>query len=231
MESLLSANLEGVVFDWDGTLVDSQTAYVEAFRSTLAAFGYQMSTADADYVVGRAFPDCLTYFSNQTSLGTPTSFEKEWRAGFNARIEEGIPIFPDAVQCLEYANALKLPLAVATQTPRKQFEIALSATGLKYLVPVSVCRDEVPKPKPAPDLYIEACIRICKHPSQCLAIEDSPTGAISARDAGLVVLSVARDPAKQEELAKYSYIVVDTLSPGLINRFMSINKVHTDTME
>jgi HAD superfamily hydrolase (TIGR01509 family) len=223
-------SLTGLVFDWDGTLVDSQTAYVEAFRSTLATSGYQMSVADADYVVGRAFPDCLAYFSNFANFRSPSSFEQEWRADFNTRLEGGIPVFPDAVECLEYANALNLPLAVATQTPRRQFEIALDAVGLRHLVPVSVCRDEVGRPKPAPDLYITACSRIGQPPSQCLAIEDSPTGAASARDAGLVVLAVARDPAKREALKKLSHTVVDTLRPLLVAQYMRADAQHVWTL-
>jgi beta-phosphoglucomutase-like phosphatase (HAD superfamily) len=218
--------LTGLVFDWDGTLVDSQTPYVEAFRSTLATYGYQMAITDADYVVGRAFPDCLAYFSNLANLGPPLSFEQEWRADFNARLEDGIPIFHDAVECLEYANGLKLPLAIATQTPRRQFEIALDAVGLRHLVPVSVCRDEVERPKPAPDLYIAACSKLGQSPSQCLAIEDSPTGAASAREAGLVVIAVARDPSKREALEKLSHAVVDTLRPLLLAQYMRTGAQH-----
>jgi HAD superfamily hydrolase (TIGR01509 family) len=205
--------MRAVVFDWDGTLVDSQTSYVHSWRETLAAFGYSAPAEELNYVYGRAFPDCLDFFASKFTFD-PERFESQWRSDFRDRLEREIKVYPDAVNCARECVKEGIPLAIATQTPRVEFDKALEYTGLGEIGRVSVCRDEVSKPKPAPDLYIEACRRLREKPEHCLAVEDSVVGVTAARDAGMCVLAVARLKSDRSNLERVAHHTVDFLEPA-----------------
>jgi beta-phosphoglucomutase-like phosphatase (HAD superfamily)/prenyltransferase beta subunit len=202
--------LQAVVFDWDGTLVDSESLNLATWASQLTAFGYTPSRAELAQLPGRTFPDCLRYFAPRIA-GDVAAFEQEWRAEIDRRVRAGLVTFADSVACLKAVQAAGILVAVATQTPRRQLELGLAVSGLAGLVTVSVCRDDVERPKPAPDVYLEACARLHVPATDCLAVEDSPVGAQSARTAGLAVLGVARAGATPSALTAVADLVVDEL--------------------
>lgn len=210
--------VKAVVFDWDGTLVDSQRAYLDSWRIALAAAGHEITSADLQYAAGRAFPDVLHHFSTQLSVD-PKKVEHEFRKDFPSRVQAEIVRFPDAVTCAQELQKSGIDLAIATQTPRAEFDRALAATGLDGLITTTVCRTEVARPKPAPDLYLEVCRRLEREPADCLAIEDSPVGAASARKAGLFVVGIARSAQAVQSLNDAANTVVETLDSGMILRF------------
>jgi beta-phosphoglucomutase-like phosphatase (HAD superfamily) len=213
--------MKAVVFDWDGTLVDSQTAYVTSWQLTLNAIGYTATGEDLQYVIGRAFPDSLQYFAALTSID-PESFERAWREDFSRRLDEEITVYADAVECAHAFVDLGIPLAIATQTPRPEFERAFTITGLAGLTNTTVCRTDVDRPKPAPDLYLEACQRLKVDPSDCLAVEDSPVGVQSARDAGLTVVGIARTAKALTSLETTADFTVTTLDTSEMLKYFRV---------
>lgn len=217
--------MKAVVFDWDGTLVDSQNAYVASWQFALEAIGYAATSEDLQYVIGRAFPDCLHYFDARTPIDA-ASFARDWRKDFRRRLEAEITVYPDALECARAFVQSSIPLAIATQTPRPDFERAVTITGLGGLATVTVCRTDVALAKPAPDLYLEACHRLTITPRDCLAIEDSPVGATSARKAGLTVVGIARTATAVPKLKDVADVTVTTLKANeMLNYFRS----HDDT--
>jgi beta-phosphoglucomutase-like phosphatase (HAD superfamily) len=208
-------SMQAVVFDWDGTLVDSESLNLATWISQLAAAGYQPGRAELDRIAGRTFPDCLRYFATRVAMDVAV-FERGWRAEMDRRVRADLVIFEDSVGCLKAVRAAGIPVAVATQTPRRQLDLGLARSRLAGLVIVSVCRGDVSRPKPAPDVYLEACARLGLRAQDCLAVEDSPVGARSARSAGLAVLGVARAPGCRSALASAADLVVDRLDQGLL---------------
>ena len=207
--------MRAVVFDWDGTLVDSESLNLATWVSQLAAVGYQPSREELDQIAGRTFPDCLSYFSARATMDV-AAFERGWRAEIDRRVRAELVIFKDSVACLKAVRAAGIPVAVATQTPRHQLDLGLRLSRLASLVTVSVCREDVARPKPAPDVYLEACARLGLPAGDCLAVEDSPVGARSARSAGLAVLGVARAPGGRSALAATADVVVDCLDQDFL---------------
>ncbi|GLY79137.1 HAD family hydrolase [Actinoallomurus iriomotensis] len=210
--------MKAVVFDWDGTLVDSQCAYLDSWRVALAAAGRKITGRELQYAVGRAFPDVLHHFSQRLSVD-PKKVEREFRKDFPVRVQAEIVRFPDAVTCAQELQKNGIDLAIATQTPRPEFNRALAVTGLDGLITTTVCRTEVARPKPAPDLYLEVCRQLRREPTDCLAIEDSRVGAASARDAGLFVVGIARSAQAKQGLNEAADIVVETLDSDMILGF------------
>jgi HAD superfamily hydrolase (TIGR01509 family) len=106
--------------------------------------------------------------------------------------DAGLPWCDGARELLEELAAADVPMALVTNTRRALTERALNSIGRHYFT-VSVCGDEVPSGKPAPDPYRQAAALLGLDPAHCLAIEDSVTGAASAEGAGCPVLVVPND--------------------------------------
>jgi HAD superfamily hydrolase (TIGR01509 family) len=101
---------------------------------------------------------------------------------------------PGALQLLAAVHGAGIPAALVTSTHRRLTEIALDTMGRKFFA-ATVCGDEVRRPKPAPDPYLQAAALIGKSPQDCVAIEDSPLGVASAEAAGCAVLAVPSEVA------------------------------------
>jgi HAD superfamily hydrolase (TIGR01509 family) len=106
--------------------------------------------------------------------------------------DAGLPWLPGARELLERLMAAGVPMALVTNTRRQLTERALNSIGRQYFS-VTVCGDEVARPKPAPDPYRRAAELLGFDPAQCLAIEDSVTGTAAAEAAGCPVLVVPND--------------------------------------
>jgi HAD superfamily hydrolase (TIGR01509 family) len=104
----------------------------------------------------------------------------------------GLPWCDGAQELLEALAAERTPMALVTNTQRQLTERALNSIG-KHYFSVSVCGDEVPRGKPAPDAYRRAATLLGLEPGACLAVEDSVTGTAAAESAGCPVLVVPND--------------------------------------
>jgi HAD superfamily hydrolase (TIGR01509 family) len=118
-----------------------------------------------------------------------------WLHDYTAELfEGGLPWCEGARELLEALAAEGTPMALVTNTERALTERALYSIG-KHYFSASVCGDEVPRGKPAPDSYVRAAALLGLPPSACLAVEDSVTGSAAAESAGCPVLVVPNDVA------------------------------------
>jgi HAD superfamily hydrolase (TIGR01509 family) len=182
-----------VVFDCDGTLVDSEPLAWRAWEDELAAHGYKLTKADLQRTRGRSYRDTHAHFAEQVEA-LPDS--KAFWPGFSGRlfqlIDAELSPFEDAVQTARELHARGIPIAIASSSPRERLDRTLAAAGLGDLFHVTVAGDEVALGKPAPDLFLAAAERLGVAPEDCVAVEDSPPGVESALAAGLTVVAVAR---------------------------------------
>jgi HAD superfamily hydrolase (TIGR01509 family) len=187
---------DAVLWDMDGTLVDSEKLWTVALFDTARWLGGTMSPAAREAVVGGDMPRTLaTLFDD---LGLPHDAERMAAAErfLNDRTAElfagGLSWRPGAQEALRLLDRLGWPTALVTNTERALTEAALDSIGREHFA-VSVCADEVPFGKPDPDLYVRAAELLGVAPGRCLAIEDSPSGALAAERAGAAVLVVPCD--------------------------------------
>jgi HAD superfamily hydrolase (TIGR01509 family) len=149
------------------------------------------------------------------SLGVPMKPE-EISAAVVAKLErryrERVPLLPHAVEAVR-AAAERWPLAVASSANRPLIDLVLDLAGLGSSFCATVSSEEVPRGKPAPDVYIEAAARLEAAPEACAAVEDSTNGIRSAKAAGTRVIAVPRPdfPPSDEELARAD-VVLDSLA-------------------
>ena len=184
---------DAVLCDMDGTLVDSEKRWTISLHDTARWLGGALSPAAREAVVGGDMPRTLaTLFDD---LGLPHDAERMAAAErfLNDRTAElfagGLSWRPGAQEALRLLDHLGWPTALVTNTERALTEAALDSIGREHFA-VSVCADEVPFGKPDPDLYLRAAELLGVAPARCLAIEDSPSGALAAERAGAAVLVV-----------------------------------------
>ncbi|MUL65425.1 HAD family hydrolase [Mycobacterium sp. CBMA 234] len=182
----------------DGTLVDSEKLWDVSMQAFYARFDAVMSAELREASVGGSAENVMRMVYDDLGLDpNPEAMEEsaDWLHVYTGELfEQGLPWRPGAQELLETLAASEIPLALVTNTRRELAEQALKTIGSHYFA-VTVCGDEVPDGKPAPDPYLRAAELLGVAPGDCLAIEDSVTGAQSADAAGCVVLVVPNDVA------------------------------------
>ncbi len=182
---------DAVVFDLDGTLIDTEALCNEAGVEACAALGLPVSRAFFDSLAGIDDRTRARLIGEHVGATVELSaFLEEWDRLCLRRYERGIPLKAGAGELLGRLEAAGLPVALATSSRREPAEAKLRLTGLARHFRTLVTFDDVAAPKPAPDPYLLAAERLGVAPGRALAFEDSETGARSAHAAGLTVVQV-----------------------------------------
>lgn len=186
-----------LIFDFDGTLVDSEPLHARAWRETAKVYGFPEQTpylaavgvAD-ETVAQRVIADF------KPEAGAPALLQEKARR-FDGLSRDLVPV-DGALRIFHRAKARGLRLAVASNGPASYVVPILKSCGLFPMLEAIACGDEVRRHKPAPDLYVLACQRLGLPAGDCVALEDSVDGVASAKVAGLfcIALSVSFTPAE-----------------------------------
>src|SRR3954454_11144070 len=197
-----SGGVAAVIFDCDGTLVDSEPLARDAWDRTLAGLGYTVSDEEYARLVGLPYPRVHAHFAERVG-GMPDA-EAFW-IGFSELlfdlIDRVLKPFDDAVETVQALHAQGIAVAVASSSPRERLDRTLRSAGLDGLFYVTVAGDEVRRGKPAPDMFLEAARRLACPPERCAVIEDSSPGVAAAVEAGMVCVAIARAPGDEAALS------------------------------
>ena len=185
-----------VLWDMDGTLVDSEKVWTVALVEVSRDLRRELSPAARAAIVGSSVPRTLRILFDDLELPHDPDAMRTAGERIVARTGElfagGLEWRPGALDALRAVRAAGLPTALVTNTGRGLTEQALDSIGREHF-DVTVCGDEVPRGKPDPDPYLRAAQLLGVDPAACLAVEDSPTGALAAERAGAAVLVVECD--------------------------------------
>jgi HAD superfamily hydrolase (TIGR01509 family) len=184
--------IEAVVFDVDGVLIDSEPVWERVRRKFTADHGGRWADDAQDRMMGMSTAEWSAYMSADFGLPlAPSRVAELVTAQMAAEYEAHLPLLPGAVDAVR-ALAGRWPLAVASSAPKSLIETVLDASGLRPLFGAAVSSEEVPRGKPAPDVYLEAAARLGVRAVTCAAVEDSSNGLRSAAAAGMAVIAVPR---------------------------------------
>ena len=190
--------MQAVLWDMDGTLVDSEKLWDISLAALYAELGGELRPeVRASMVGGSAENTIRTVYADLGLTPDPRAMAESgrWLHNFTAQLfDGGLPWCDRAQELLEALAAEGTPMALVTNTQRFLTERALNFIGRQYFT-ATVCGDEVPRGKPAPDAYRRAAALLGLPPAECLAIEDSVTGTAAAERAGCPVLVVPNDVA------------------------------------
>ena len=188
--------MKAVLLDMDGTLVDSEKLWEIALQELYDRLGAELTPDVRESTVGGSAEVVMQIVYRD--LGLPSDPEAmaataDWLHDVAGELfDGGLSWCEGARELLDALVDAEIPMALVTNTRRALTERALNSIGRHYFI-ASVCGDEVPNGKPAPDPYRRAAALLELEPSGCLAIEDSVAGAAAAQDAGCPVLVVPND--------------------------------------
>jgi HAD superfamily hydrolase (TIGR01509 family) len=207
--------MTAVIFDCDGTLVDSEPLARLAWERALTPYGYALTDADAEASVGLPYPRVHAYFADRAELPDADAFWVEFSGELFTLIDSSLVLFDDAIEAVRVLRARGIPVAVASSSPRERLQRTLGRAGLLDTFDVVVSGDEVEYGKPAPDMFLLAASRLGVEPGSCVVIEDSPPGVQAGVAAGMFTLAVCRVPGTEASLAAADR-VVDTVTADAI---------------
>ncbi|MCD7442829.1 HAD-IA family hydrolase [Streptomyces lincolnensis] len=177
--------LQAVLFDMDGTLVDTERLWWEAVEQVA---GRPLTDADRPDVLGRPVEHTAAWLA--ASGGAPVAdLAAALHREFADRVRTGIVPRPGALDLLDALARDGVPTALVTASPRAVADTVLDVLGADRFA-VSVTADDTEHTKPAPDPYLAACRALGVDPAACVAVEDTETGVRSAEAAGCTVLAV-----------------------------------------
>ncbi len=207
------AKIRAVIFDLDGTLIDTEKYYRVCWPASLAEFGYHMSDEQTLSLrsLGRPFAPARLkgWFGEDFDYDRVRQRRKEL---FDQCLErEGLRCRPGAHALLKRLRQEGYTTAVATATDPERTDNYLKRTGLDGYFDKVISAAMVAEGKPSPDVYLYACEELGLRPAECLAVEDAPNGVLSAFRAGCRVVMVPDQTEADEEIRQYLYAVADSL--------------------
>ena len=201
--------VRAVVFDMDGVLVDTERDWDAARRQVAQAAGGRWRPRATADMMGMSAPEWSRYMHDELGVeAEPEEINRRVVEQVLERVRGGLPLLPGAAAAVE-SLAARWPLGVASSANRPVIEAVLDVSGLARFFAATVSSEEVPRGKPAPDVYLAAAEALGVEPTAAVAIEDSSNGIRSAAAARMTVVAVpnAHFPPDADALALADFVV------------------------
>ncbi|SDJ92461.1 HAD family hydrolase [Streptomyces indicus] len=184
------SNLQAVLLDMDGTLVDTEGFWWDAEVEAFAKLGHALDESWRDVVVGGPMSRSAGFLIEATGADiTLPELTVLLNDAFEDRISRTLPLMPGAARLLAELAAHEVPTALVSASHRRIIDRVLDSLG-RHHFHLTVAGDEVQRTKPHPDPYLHAAARLGADPARCAVVEDTATGVAAAEAAGCRVVAV-----------------------------------------
>ncbi len=205
--------VRGVIFDMDGVILDTEKLYARFWQEAAVALGYPMTREQALGMRSLNRQAGQAQLERYFGAGVSHAQLRQKRIALMDRYiaAHGVAPMPGAAQALSFLHGHGVAVGLATSSPMERVERYLRPAGLWEQFDVLCSGYDVPNGKPAPDIYRKAADMLGLAPSQCLAVEDSPAGILSAYRAGCLPVFIPDQDEAGEDTLSMLFAHADTL--------------------
>jgi beta-phosphoglucomutase family hydrolase len=201
-----------VLWDMDGTMIDSAPYHDRAWRATLAEAGVDFTAEDLRRTFGWRNDSIIAAIAGpdlppERVAAIATAKEERYRELVR---QEGMVLLPGVGEWLERLHARGIPQAIASSAPPENIVTVLAVIEIAGFFQAVLSGDDVAQGKPDPALFLLAASRLGRSPATCVVVEDAPAGVEAARRAGMVCLAVTNSHPRERLAA--ATLVVDSLA-------------------
>lgn len=184
-------NIKAVIFDLDGTLVDSMWMWKQIDIEYLDRFGIEVPEGLSEALEGRSFSETAHYFKERFGLKEPIDKIKEdWNLMAKEKYETEVFLKEGAKNLLDYCRENHILMGIATSNSRELVDAVIKALAIEDYFDCVMTACEVQKGKPAPDIYLAVADKLSVQPEECLVFEDIVPGIQAGKNAGMRVCAV-----------------------------------------
>jgi len=208
---------EAVIFDLDGTLIDSEKNYALSDGKLFSEYGLVFSDEIRREFIGKGVEEFLRLLREEYGIDEDPQVLLEKKNRYYLDIaRSNTNVFPEMERLLKALHTQKIPMAVASGSPLEIIKEMLSICNIAQYFRVVVSSQETARGKPHPDVFWEAARRLGIDPGRCLVLEDSPFGVQAAKAAGMDVVAI---PTLVDSPLHPNFLQADILYPDGIQEF------------
>lgn len=196
-------DIDAVIFDLDGTLVDSMWMWESIDQEYLGRFNIELPEDLQKQIEGMSFSETALYFKKRFLI--PDSLEQiksDWNGMARDKYLNEVPVKEGVISLLEYLQENKIPAGIATSNSRELVDLIIEKHGIKNYFQSIRTSCEVEKGKPSPDIYLLVAQDLGAKPDRCLVFEDILTGIMAGKNADMRVCAVYDEYSEKEHEEK-----------------------------
>lgn len=199
--------IKGIIFDFDGVLIDSEHINIAAGVRAFKEFGYELSTDDKKLIPGQHSENIVSQILELRDLSLPKeALLKRYSEIYGGVWENMVTVMPHVTETLQRLKNDGIVLGLATNNRRLRVEIFLRQTGLGNIFSAIVSGEDVVKRKPDPEIYVEAKTRLGLPDKSILAVEDGVIGFMAAKRAGLQCAVVLNQYSAGQDFSSADFV-------------------------
>ena len=184
--------IKAVIFDLDGTLMDSMWMWTDIDIEYLGKYGYELPADLQKSIEGMGFTETAEYFKKRFHLPmTIEEIKREWNEMAYEKYAHEVPLKRGAGAFLNLLRERNIKIGIASSNSHELIGVCLSSNSVREYFDCIRTSCDVAKGKPAPDIYLSVAKEFQVDPANCLVFEDVPMGILAGRDAGMKVCAVA----------------------------------------
>jgi beta-phosphoglucomutase family hydrolase len=213
MLEAIMKNIECVIFDMDGLILDTERLSFEAWQKILKKYGQVMTREIYTTLMGITYENVVNRLIEIYGRELPMAeiYAEKNREVLKFMHDNGVPVKPGIYELLDFLVERNYKLALATSTSREKAVNLLERVGIKDKFGVMVFGDEVVNSKPDPEIFLKAAEKLGVNPEKCIVLEDSSAGIEAAYRAGMKGINIPDLKMPDEKIRKYSHKIFSRL--------------------